>query len=142
MNISISNFSTAPPKPLSPLATCCVARHLYETDYMYQLLSEKDFTEQICKGSNSSICESAIEAIVERTRWCFSSKVRRRQSTSMSCHELLLDVKNLHKTVTVTLLNDEVRGQSTLFFFLAFFVACFIRLISPNISICDRRRRP
>ena len=139
VNISIFNFSIAPPKPLSPLATCCVARHFYETDY--QLLSEKDFTKQICKGSNSSICESAIEAIAERRSWVFSSKVRRHQNKSMSCHELLLDVKILHKTVTVSLLTDEARGQSTLFF-LAFLVACFIRLMSPNISICDRRRRP
>lgn len=122
VNISISNFSIAPPKPLSPLATCCVARHFYEADY--QLLSEKDFTKQICKGSNSSICESAIEAIVERHSWVWQL-----QSKSMSCQDLLLlNHSKKINTVTFSTPHDEIRGRSTLFI-LALFVACFIRLI-------------
>lgn len=33
----------------------------------------------------------------------------------MSCHELLLDVKKLHKTVAFSSLDGEVRVRSTLF---------------------------
>ena len=72
VDVTTSTFSIPPPKPLSDLATCCVARHFYKTDY--QLLPDENFKKQICKGINRDICEQATNAIVKRRSWAMSDR--------------------------------------------------------------------
>ena len=127
VNITTSNFTIAPPKPLSDLATCCVARYFYKTDY--QLLFDKNFKNKICQGHNKSICEGAIDCIVQRRRWIFSNQ-------SLPCREVVgphLIKENKEKTISR---GNVPRERVWTNFSLASILTCFVLLKRRIVSIC------